>query len=141
MLSRTRSNKRSAIAGVGASAHATTRTPVSPPRRLDDRGSGSRSTPPVSGSLDRAREVRSHLRVPASPDRFEREHDTGGSAVERFQRHRFLPSVLVMGRPQGLRIERLVRCVHDLLDSSTDVPFVPRLVGEWLERLRPIEHR
>jgi hypothetical protein len=88
----------------------------------------------------RAGQVERRLRTATTPQRVERPDHAGGAHIERLQRLRRPPAVPLVGRPQRRRIVSGVDIVDDRPDRVAHATLVPGLVGERLERVRPIQH-
>ncbi len=87
-------------------------------------------------------EIEPRLRVPTLAQIGQRPQHACCTDEDVLQRARRAPAIPVVGAPEELRpAERAIRVGDDLADASADPRLVPRLVGERLEVLRPVEQR
>ena len=77
---------------------------------------------------------------PRAAQHVERPDHAGRADVEVLHRRRRLPAVPLVGRPERVGVVRRVDVGDDRADRVADARFVPRRVGQRLERLRPVEH-
>ena len=98
----------------------------------------------LAPALDRARrrraEVEGRRRRAAPPQSVQRPQHPGGARVQRLERQRCLPGVPLVRRPELVGVESGVRVGHHHRDPVANAAVDPRLVGQWLVRLRPVEH-
>src|SRR5688500_4488067 len=85
-------------------------------------------------------ELELRLGMPTPTAVVERPHHSGSAAVEMLERARRLPAIPSVGTPEELRsAQRGIGIGDDRADPGPDPRFVPWLVGERLEVLRPVE--
>ena len=87
-------------------------------------------------------ELEPRLGITAPAEVVERPQHSGSAAVEILERARRSPAIPGIGTPEELRpAQSSIGVRDDFLDPGTDPRLVPRLVGERLEILGPVEQR